>query len=240
MNDGGLKKPPHSAHAFSETLHQSTHHPAPPVAPVSLPTLYSLFFATTLAGDRMDWNALGAIGQIVAAAGVIISLVYLSRQIAQNTRSLKNANAALVQSNFQQLARQAYLDRDLADLVIRAMADAEDLPPAERLASRAYFFDWLKTAEIAHHQYRCGELDESLWVASLEFYKAYFKTPGFRSYWAERQSAFVPEFRAAMGEWLEAPSALTRTDLYLESAPKASDSSAAFQAESPAKTPDCP
>ncbi len=49
----------------------------------------------------MDWNALGAIGQIVAAAGVIISLVYLSRQIAQNTRSLKNANAALVQSNFQ-------------------------------------------------------------------------------------------------------------------------------------------
>ena len=33
----------------------------------------------------MNWEAIGAVGEVVGAAGVILSLLYLSRQVGQNT-----------------------------------------------------------------------------------------------------------------------------------------------------------
>jgi hypothetical protein len=34
----------------------------------------------------MDWNAIGALGEVVGAAGVVFSLVYLGTQIRSNTK----------------------------------------------------------------------------------------------------------------------------------------------------------
>ena len=36
----------------------------------------------------MNWEAIGAIGEIIGAAGVIITLLYLASQLRQNTRAL--------------------------------------------------------------------------------------------------------------------------------------------------------
>ena len=36
----------------------------------------------------MNWEAIGAIGELCGAAGVIVTLVYLSTQIRQNSRAL--------------------------------------------------------------------------------------------------------------------------------------------------------
>ena len=38
--------------------------------------------------------------------------------------------------------------------------------------------------------------------ASKAFYKAYFTTPGFRAYWAERRASFVPAFQEVVDQWL--------------------------------------
>ena len=37
----------------------------------------------------MNWEAIGAIGEIVGAAGVIVTLLYLASQLRQNTRALQ-------------------------------------------------------------------------------------------------------------------------------------------------------
>ena len=159
----------------------------------------------------MTWSAFGAIADLVGAIAVVASLVYLSRQVRQNTTAVRTANAAAVQSNFQQLARVFYSDRQLGALVLRTMSG--DLPenPEDRLAVWAYFFDMLKTAEVAHRHYLRGDLDADLWEASLAFYRAYFETPGFRAYWRERQAAFVPQFREAMKSWLGSEGPLRQT-----------------------------
>ena len=39
-------------------------------------------------GVRMNWEAIGAIGEITGATGVIISVAYLAIQIRKNTASL--------------------------------------------------------------------------------------------------------------------------------------------------------
>jgi hypothetical protein len=39
----------------------------------------------------MNWEAIGAIGEVLGAIGVICTLLYLTVQIRQNTRALQGA-----------------------------------------------------------------------------------------------------------------------------------------------------
>lgn len=158
----------------------------------------------------MNWTAIAAFAEVVAGIGVVISLVYVSRQIKMNTQAVRGANATTTQGNFQQLARFLYEDREGTALILKAMQGDSELAPHERLAAYAYFFDFLKTAELSYFNYLRGDLDEPFWVASLTFYKAYFTTPGFREYWAARSVAFLPEFQTAMDKWLAVDSQLAR------------------------------
>ena len=158
----------------------------------------------------MNWEELGAIAELIGGIGVVLSLIYVSRQIKINTQAVRSANATTTQSNFQQLARFLYEDREGCELILRAMNGTGDLSPHERLAAYAYFFDFMKTAELSYLNFLRGNLDEDFWNASLTFYKAYFTTPGFREYWSLRKLAFVPEFQAAMDTWLAERPKITR------------------------------
>ncbi len=42
-------------------------------------------------GSRMHWEAISAIGEIVSAIAVVISLVYVATQIPQYTKMLRSA-----------------------------------------------------------------------------------------------------------------------------------------------------
>jgi hypothetical protein len=165
-------------------------------------------------GVQMNWEAIGAIGEFLGAIAVVISLIYVAAQVRHNTRAIRTANATTVQRNFRETAQMFYKDREMGDIVLRAMAGEQGLKPADQYAAYAYYFDFLKTAELAHHQFLNGDLDPLLWEASLAFYKAYFSTPGFMAYWDERQSAFMPEFRKAMDTWVSEPGQLERPDKF--------------------------
>ena len=44
----------------------------------------------------MNWDALGAIAELLAAVGVIASLVYLAKQIGANTENVAQNTKALI------------------------------------------------------------------------------------------------------------------------------------------------
>jgi hypothetical protein len=73
----------------------------------------------------LNWEAIGAVGELAAALGVIISLVYLAVQIRQNTRALRS-------TSYHQAAEQTWSsvltmaqDPLLADLAIKRLAGGE-------------------------------------------------------------------------------------------------------------------
>ena len=64
----------------------------------------------------MDWSAVGALAELVGAAAVVASLVYLSREVGQNTHAVRTANAVTAQANFRHLARLFYTDDPLSSV----------------------------------------------------------------------------------------------------------------------------
>ena len=105
----------------------------------------------------MNWDAVGAISELVAAIGVILSLIYLAMQIR------RDSNATI--SNTTQLratgAREALLaiatTESLADLLSRAsdtvmpsveyLVQSRGFTKAEALRVNSYWMNFVRTAE---------------------------------------------------------------------------------------------
>lgn len=160
----------------------------------------------------MSLSDLSSLSQVVGALAVIFSLLYLSRQIRQNTHAIRSANATTLQTEFRGLARTLYTNPETGSIVLAGMAAKPGLSPGEQLAAHAWFFDILKMAELGYFHYRNGDLDPDLWNASLRFYRTWFDSPGMRAYWQVRRPVFVPDFQRAMDEWLAASPEFERPD----------------------------
>ena len=60
----------------------------------------------------VNWEAISAIGQLVGALAVVISLIYVAREIRSNARSARLASVGTINRWLGQLAT----DRHLADV----------------------------------------------------------------------------------------------------------------------------
>jgi hypothetical protein len=131
----------------------------------------------------MNWEAIGAVGEVAGAAGVIASLIYLAVQVRQNTRSVE---AATYQSVAESLADASY-----------RLVDA----PSSPIDHILLFIGTIRRYENLHFQVRRGNLlpsDVEGFVTSLAAYLHVPDEDGSepRELWAGTRSFFHPAFVA--------------------------------------------
>jgi hypothetical protein len=80
----------------------------------------------------MSLEDLGNIGELTAAIGVILSLVYLAAQIRQNTRSVRAASYQSWFDSYGALSNFILASPELHALIHRGTFDPEKLTPEER------------------------------------------------------------------------------------------------------------
>jgi hypothetical protein len=56
----------------------------------------------------MNWDAVGAMAELLGAIGVILSLVYLAMQIRQNTKSLEDTRRLALAQSYEHRAQMAH------------------------------------------------------------------------------------------------------------------------------------
>lgn len=147
----------------------------------------------------MNWDAIGAIGEVVGAAGMIITLGYLAVQIRQNTASLR---AAAVQALTEASASFNDLlasNADLARIVVSGAGDPGTLQPEERARFAFALLALLRRVENIQRQTRQGRLSSEDWTGIHASTMFLMSQPGCRSWWAENGQRFNPDF----SEWLD-------------------------------------
>jgi hypothetical protein len=133
---------------------------------------------------------LGSLGEFVGAMGVVISLVYLARQMSQNTTSVRAASFNSMTENSIRLLEPSFRDGDFADFLHRAERDPSSLSPNEVVRWDAYM-----TAVYRHfgnlvYQYRVGVLDRQMWESYRDTLKRHLRTPSWRSWFEENKEDF--------------------------------------------------
>ena len=80
----------------------------------------------------MNWDAVGAIGSILGAIAVVVTLFYLAAQMRQNTRAMRaSARQALIDTFYDHVWEMGR-DAELSDLIGRGLSDFDALSDTER------------------------------------------------------------------------------------------------------------
>ena len=142
----------------------------------------------------MNWEAIGAIGEIVGALAVVISLIYLATQIrTQNTESrLASIHEILV--GFRE-SLQVFASGDAAEIMARANEDYDSLSNAETVKLICGIYPILRVWEEAFIQYENGRLEERVWVGINSQYASYLGYPSVARVWDLRKSHFDQSFQ---------------------------------------------
>jgi hypothetical protein len=144
-------------------------------------------------------QALGNIGEFVGALGVVVSLVYLARQMIQNTVSVRAASFNAMVQNSIRLLEHSFRDSEFAAFLARAQSDPTGLSPAERVRWDAYMTAVYRHFGNLQYSHRVGALDHQMWEAYQATLKEHLKTPSWADWFQENRHVFS----AALGEQVD-------------------------------------
>ena len=148
----------------------------------------------------MNWDAIAAVGEILAALAVLVSVLYLARQIRQSAvASVSDLHQGISQS-FQGANELIAGSPDLADIIARGAVSRSSLSIAETLRFDSFMINFFNIIENLHRQYSSRGLftpeQEEPIAAAVRKRIVY---PGVAEWWAENTDDFTAEFV----DWIE-------------------------------------
>ena len=135
-------------------------------------------------------NALGNLGEFIGAIGVVISLVYLGRQLVQNTQSVRAASFNSMVQNSIRLSEHAFRDSEFAEFLARAQADPSSLDSGERIRWDSYMTAVYRHFGNLQYSHRVGTLDSQMWTAYQATLKDHLRTPSWVTWFNEHRHLF--------------------------------------------------
>jgi hypothetical protein len=130
----------------------------------------------------MNWEAIGAVGEVVGALVVAATLGFLVVQVRQNSKAV---NATITHGNiagFNELNTLLAANPLLAEIFDRGSADPSRLTPTE-----AYSYTWIVRSFLnlflnLYDQFLQGTCPESLWRRHEMELQSFATSPGVREF----------------------------------------------------------
>ena len=146
----------------------------------------------------MNWDAIIAISQLVAALGVILSLIFVGLQIRQNTATLQRNEHNSTMEQWTVIRQAIAQNHDIAELMTSGLHDARALDAADQLRLEqmlqehawASFHIWDRTQR--------GVFPKGTFEATAgPLLRNLLKTPRGGAWWhTAKNEGFIPEFVA--------------------------------------------
>lgn len=152
----------------------------------------------------MNWDMVGALGEIVGAIAVLATLGYLAKQIRLGAQATEHAAAQDILNGARMLLDRIASSPDTSRIYRLGMAGDEGLSPDELIQFRALLtsmvYDWIRIHHVA--------VDGGIQPWMLESHSATRRdivgTPGFRQ-WFEIRRHWIPTgYRAVLEEEMRA------------------------------------
>ena len=132
----------------------------------------------------MNWDAIGAIGQMLGAAAVFISLGYLGVQLRGANLTAKHASQNSFIGDYTRFLSDLYLHPEVVDMTRKgfleglASLDQNEKERFHCLCAANYLF----TVNM-YVQSKAKQFDEALAQGFLQFFAAALKTKGGNEWW---------------------------------------------------------
>lgn len=160
----------------------------------------------------MNWDAVGAIGEVIGALGVIISLVYLGKQIQHSTtqmgehsRALRIAAIDQVAASFSRFRDPLIRDPEIARIWLKGIQDYESLDEIETVRCGRLFQELFFAHQNTYSRYCEGASSEEAWLDHRDAIAANLRLPGIRSWWAKTRAIYADDFEEVVEALIQDP-----------------------------------
>jgi hypothetical protein len=139
-----------------------------------------------------DW---AAIGEMVGAIAVVVSLIYVGVQLRQNTRATRvSTSQAYIQLHGGALNPVVEVPT-FRDIYWRALAGLSNLQGSELAAFGLWSALQFRVQESFYFQWKAGAFEDQLWSGWVCQFRDLHGYPGIQEVWAIRRHHFSEEFR---------------------------------------------
>ena len=144
----------------------------------------------------MNWDAIGALGEILGAMAVIGSLLFVGVQIRSNTRASQIATTHNLTDIFLTVTAKISEDPEMAriwaqqsrDISVLSASDLQRLVPLNVMVLRSF--------EDVFHHHQMGQMSDEMWEGWQAFILTICSYPGVRSIWESRKYYYSRSFQA--------------------------------------------
>ena len=153
----------------------------------------------------MNIQDLGAIGEMVSALAVVVSLVYLATQIRQGTRQIEeNTNAVRASAVHSSLSftfnnrAATFSDAGTAEIYFRGLNDFASLNELERDRFRLIITNVFDSFFNMHSQTKLTGFSIETWESQEVLIRRIIGTQGGLWYWETYKESYPPVFQAEL------------------------------------------
>jgi hypothetical protein len=147
----------------------------------------------------MNWEAIGAVGEIVGAITVVATLIYLARQIKDSARAVRSQSITDATTGIQAFYQELGSNAQACELFLEGFTNPEALSKQAQyqyvMMLHSFFIGYQRSFFLAQE----GTLDVGLRDSIGTAIVAVNHLPGTHLYWRQRKAYFQPEFV----DWVE-------------------------------------
>ena len=140
----------------------------------------------------MNWEAASTIAEIVGAAGVIASLIYLAIQIRQSTM----VSRAEMTKDLYLVSVDAIRDIAANDALARLSTEIRDFESEDLMRRNMFYQSFFRLYELQHNLRNQGLLDEQIARSYTLIIRMWARTSYFEDYWNRHRVEFNESFAA--------------------------------------------
>ena len=142
----------------------------------------------------MNWNAVSAVSDLIAAFAVVVSLIYLAIQVRSGARDLRESNRDSVFHSVKEWNFVVMSDESLAWIFQEGCRNLDSLSDKERARYLHIMYSFFKVFESIYIQLLEGSVAKDVWEYNCYILYQYAVQPGAQNYWKSRQKVFDPRF----------------------------------------------
>jgi hypothetical protein len=150
----------------------------------------------------MDWEAIGAVGELVSGLAVLITLIYLARQVAQSSRQQKLESSRATSEEFNRL-NSIFYDTEKAGMFARALADWDLASVEEQVVTQTFLMQYGQHMQLLFEMHNTKVISDSVYLAEQGALLSLLATPGGSAWWKSMQDVYSEPFVECIKQGLQ-------------------------------------
>ena len=142
----------------------------------------------------IDLESLANLGEVIGAAAVVASLLYLAVQVRQGTKAQRTENYARALERISSIQSALSMDSEISRIFASGVQDTSNLAPLEKIRFAWALYESFDAFEFMFHTYETNQIPEEVWErwsATIAWWLSY---PGVETWWQNRPVQYSQSF----------------------------------------------